>query len=96
MRAISETNRFGTIHSLITLVLTVFSDQSLGLDCVEDPREAVVHAKSNFHACPWGYSHVWHGRSCHSPKTTGYKGPQRVSSFNTSIRRNRSTRNLLA
>jgi len=29
-------------------------------------------------------------------RTMGHSGPQRVSSFNISIRRNRSTRNLLA
>jgi len=29
-------------------------------------------------------------------RTMGHSGPQRVISFNTSIRRNRSTRNLLA
>ncbi len=50
-----------TYTNVPCLELRVYSDQSLGWDCVED-----VHAKSTFHACIWDYAHARNGRSCRS------------------------------
>jgi hypothetical protein len=96
-RAFIEINRnlVALVRRQLVVESHVYLDQSRGRmkgSAGIAPRvlkEVAVHSRWTFHACLWGY--VRNGQSCR-----GVQSPQRVNSFSISIRRNRSTRNMLA
>src|SRR5882762_1223221 len=65
----------GTVSDAYTnvpcLELRVYSDQSLGWDCVEDPEGGCCPCEIDLSRLLWSYAHPRNGRSCRSP---GHRG----------------------
>src|SRR5258708_38420698 len=80
----------------LVVELPVYSDESLGWDGVEDPQGDCCPCEIDLSRLHTGLCSCSEWPVLPWLRTMGCSSPQRVSSFSISIRRNRSTRNLLS